>query len=186
MVADALRWTTRNLQAMPDHGGWKRYEIIDGELFVTLAPHFRHQSVAGKLQVRLQLWSEVTGLGEAVQVPRLVFTPNDAVIPDLIWASQSCLQTGLDESGHFTTAPELVVEILSVGEQNQQRDREVKLKLYSRFGVQEYWIIDWQRQCLEVYRREKAQLTLINTLLKTDTLVSPLLPGFSLYLAKIL
>jgi Uma2 family endonuclease len=186
MVADALRWTTRDLQAMPDDGGWKRYEIIDGELFVTRAPHFRHQSVAGKLQVRLQLWSEATGLGEAVQVPGLVFTPNDAVIPDLIWASQSCLQTGLDESGHFTTAPELVVEILSAGEQNQQRDREVKLKLYSRFGVQEYWIIDWQRQSLEVYRREQAQLTLINTLLKTDTLVSPLLPGLSLCLAEIL
>jgi Uma2 family endonuclease len=185
MVADALRWTTHDLQAMPDDGGWKRYEIIDGELFVTRAPHFRHQSVAGKLQVRLQLWSEATGLGEAVQVPGLVFTPNDAVIPDLIWASQGCLETGLDESGHFTTAPELVVEILSAGEQNQQRDRDVKLKLYSRFGVQEYWIIDWQGQYLQVYRREQAQLTLINTLLKTDTLVSPLLPGFSLCLAEI-
>jgi Uma2 family endonuclease len=103
----------------------------------------------------------------------------------LIWASQGCLETGLDESGHFTTAPELVVEILSAGEQNQQRDRDVKLKLYSRFGVQEYWIIDWQRQRLQVYRREQAQLTLINTLLKTDTLVSPLLPGFSLCLAEI-
>jgi Uma2 family endonuclease len=185
MVADALRWTTRDLQAMPDDGGWKRYEIIDGDLFVTRAPHFRHQSVAGKLQARLQLWSEATGFGEAVQVPGLVFTPNDAVIPDLIWASQTCLQSGLDASGHLTIAPELVVEILSNGEQNQQRDREVKLKLYSRFGVQEYWIIDWQRQSLEVYRREQAQLTLIVTLLTTDTLTSPLLQGFSLCIAEL-
>ena len=35
MVAKSLRWTTRDLAAMPDDGGWKRYEIVDGELFVT-------------------------------------------------------------------------------------------------------------------------------------------------------
>jgi hypothetical protein len=53
MVADALRWTTRDLQAMPDDGGWKRYEIIAGDLFVTGAPHFRHQRVAARLQSQL-------------------------------------------------------------------------------------------------------------------------------------
>ena len=42
---------------MPDEGGWKRYEIIDGELFATRAPHIRHESAAGKLHVRLGIWS---------------------------------------------------------------------------------------------------------------------------------
>ncbi len=60
MVVNSLRWTVRDLDAMPDDGGWKRYEIIDGELFVSRAPHIRHQSVAGKLQMRLEIWSEKT------------------------------------------------------------------------------------------------------------------------------
>ena len=74
---------------------------------------------------------------------------------------------------------ELTVEVLSPGELNEQRDKEVKLKLYSIYGVQEYWIVSWQRQTIEVYRRSDAQLQLAVTLLEGDKLTSPLLPGFS-------
>jgi len=77
---------------MPDDGGWKRYEIIDGELFVTLAPHIRHQGAAGKLHTRLEKWSEITGLGNAFQTPGVIFTPTDAVIPDVIWISRESLR----------------------------------------------------------------------------------------------
>jgi Uma2 family endonuclease len=53
------------------------------------------------------------------------------------------------------------------------------LKLYSLYGVQEYWIVNWQLQTLEIYRRTDAQLRLVATLLTGDTITSPLLPGFS-------
>ena len=177
MVAN-LYWTTADLDAMPDDGGWLRHEIIEGELFVTRAPHIRHQSAAGKIQVQLQNWSEETGLGLSVQTPGVIFTPTDAVIPDVVWASQARLDRGIDEAGHFTIAPELIVEILSSGAQNEQRDKSVKLKLYSKYGVQEYWIVNWQLQTLEIYRRTEAQLQLVATLLAGDTLTSPILPGF--------
>jgi Uma2 family endonuclease len=185
MVVNALSWTTRDLSAMADDGGWKRYEIIDGELLVTRAPHIRHQSAASRLNQALANWSDQTQLGQVVQVPGVVFTPYDAVIPDLVWISQGRLEQGLDEAGHLTLAPELVVEILSAGEQNQQRDREVKLKLYSRYGVQEYWIVNWQQRSLEVYRRQEAQLQLIATLWTEDTLTSPLLPDFAIALDRV-
>jgi len=77
------------------------------------------------------------------------------------------------------------VEVLSPGEQNEQRDKEVKLKLYSQHGVQEYWIVNWQLKTLEIYRRSDAQLQLVATLLIGDTLTSPLLPGFSTAIAQI-
>lgn len=179
MVPNALRWTTRDLDAMPDDGGWKRYEIIDGDLYVTRAPHIRHQGAAGKLHVRLETWSEQTGLGSAFQTPGVIFTPNDAVIPDVVWISRDRLANGIDDSGHLIVAPELIVEILSPGELNEQRDKEVKLKLYSLHGVQEYWIVSWQLKTLEIYRRADARLQLVGTLLAEDTLTSPLLPGFS-------
>jgi Uma2 family endonuclease len=185
MVSHPLRWTIRDLEAMPDDGGWKRYEIIDGELFVTRAPHIRHQGAAGKLHVRLETWSEKTGLGSTFQTPGVIFSPSDAVIPDVVWISRERLATGIDEAGHLIVAPELMVEVLSPGELNEQRDKEVKLKLYSLYGVQEYWIVNWQLKTLEIYRRSDAQLQLVATLLEGDTLTSPLLPEFSTTVAQI-
>ncbi|MCY7369059.1 MAG: Uma2 family endonuclease [Chamaesiphon sp.] len=185
MIANSLYWTTADLDAMPDDGGWLRHEIIAGELFVTRAPHIRHQGAASKIHVRLEIWSEETGLGRSFETPGVIFTPTDAVIPDVVWVSQSRLERGIDAAGHFTVAPELMVEILSAGEQNEQRDKSVKLKLYSRYGVQEYWIVNWQLQTLEIYRRTDAQLQLVATLLAGDQLTSPLLPGFSAEIDRI-
>ena len=60
MVANTVTWTIADLDAIPDDGGWKRYEIINGELLVTRAPHIRHQGAASKIHVRLEVWSEKT------------------------------------------------------------------------------------------------------------------------------
>ena len=184
MVVDSLRWTTQDLTAMPDDGGWKRYEIIDGELYVTRAPHIRHQSVGGKIYFFLEAWSQQTQLGSPVQTPGVIFTANDAVIPDVVWVGNARLNN-IDDAGHLTVAPELMVEVLSPGDQNEQRDKKVKLKLYSRHGVQEYWIANWQLKTLEVYRRDNAQLQLVQTLMVGDTLTSPLLPKFSVAIAQL-
>ncbi|MEL6903013.1 MAG: Uma2 family endonuclease, partial [Cyanobacteria bacterium J06606_4] len=141
MIANPIRWTVRDLTAMPDDGGWKRYELIDGELLVTRAPHIRHQGAGGNIHVELTIWSRKTGIGQAFEAPGVVFTEIDAVIPDVVWASNERLETGIDEAGHFVVAPELMVEVLSAGSKQEQRDRELKLKLYSIHGVQEYWIV---------------------------------------------
>jgi Uma2 family endonuclease len=185
MVTNPLRWTIRDLDAMPDDGGWKRYEIIDGELFVTRAPHIRHQGAGGNIHFELEIWSRQTHLGKPFPTPEVIFSPTDAVIPDVVWVSQERLASGIDEAGHLIVAPELMVEVLSPGDLNEQREKEVKLKLYSLHGVQEYWIVNWQLKTLEVYRRSDTQLQLIATLLEGDTLTSPLLPGFSTAIAQI-
>jgi Uma2 family endonuclease len=179
MIVNTLHWTVRDLEIMPDEGGWKRHEIIDGELIVTRAPHIQHQGAAMGLGTLLEIWSKQTGLGRAFQTPGIVFSSTDAVIPDLVWISHDRLAQGIDEAGHLTIAPELIIEILSPGDQNQRRDRELKLKLYSIHGVQEYWIVSWQQQTIEVYRRSDTHLQLTATLLVQDTLSSPLLPEFS-------
>lgn len=182
-TTEKVRWTSRDLELFPDDG--KRYEIIDGELFVTRAPHWKHQKVCARIISGLDIWSQATGLGEVVPTPGLIFGENDNVIPDVVWASHEKLSLLLDEAGHLTTAPELVVEVLSYGNKNEERDREVKLKLYSAQGVQEYWIVDWQKQQIKVYRREEGGLKLAATLFKDDVLTSPILPGFSCAIAPL-
>lgn len=62
--------------------------------------------------------------------PAIIFSDADNVIPDVVWASHERLKYLLDEAGHLTGAPELVVEVLSPGEKNEKRDKETKLKLY--------------------------------------------------------
>ena len=89
------------------------------------------------------------------------------------------IATALGKDGKLHTSPELVIEVLSPGAVNERRDREAKLKLYSRRGVDEYWILDWLRRRVEVFRRKNAQLELIATLAESDTLTTPLLPAFA-------
>lgn len=182
-ATNRVRWTTADLDLFPDDG--KRYEIIDGELIVTRAPRWSHQQVTGRLFSALDSWSQTTGLGEAAINPGIIFTDEDNVIPDVVWASTERLAALMDEAEHLTGAPELVVEVLSLGKKDEQRDRQLKLKLYSQQGVQEYWIVDNTLQQVQVYRRDQAVLTLSITLQASDSLTSPLLPDFSCPLSRV-
>ena len=177
MTTEQIRWTIADVDLLTADE-WKRYEIIDGELFVTRAPHSKHQITIGRICRALQNWSDEAGNGEAIPTPGVIFSEADSVIPDVVWISRDRLTVLLDEAGHITGAPELIVEILSPGTTNERRDRVAKLKLYSTQGVQEYWIADYRSQQVEVYRRDNAQLKLVTTLLATDEITSPLLSSF--------
>lgn len=182
-VISTVRWTIADLEGFPDNGNC--YEIIDGELFVTRAPHLDHQDLIGLLYAALLQWSRQSGLGKPFITPGIIFSESDATIPDLIWISHEKRSQLIDSSGHLTGAPEIVVEVLSNTEKDKRRDRETKLKLYSIQGVLEYWIVDRERQEIEVYRRDNGILKKAMTLFKTDTITSQLLPEFSCKLESI-
>lgn len=179
-----VRWTTADIELLPENEG-TRYEVVDGDLFMTRAPHWKHQRTCGKFFRELDSWSESSALGEASITAGVLFGESDDVIPDVVWASNERLDLLLDEAGHLTGAPELVVEVLSAGSENVRRDKEAKLKLYSSRGVEEYWIADWRLKKVEVYRRENARLVLVMTSIDDDELTSPLLPGFSCIVSKL-
>lgn len=174
----AFRFTSKDLEMMPQIEG-VRYEIIDGELFVSNAPHWHHQYAADGIAFALHDWDRSSRAGIPVTAPGLVFAVDQDVIPDLVWISHARLAGGQDAAGHFTVAPELVVEVLSAGSANERRDREIKLSLYSRRGVDEYWIVDWRARTVEVYRRSESALQRVGTLTTDDTLTTTLLPGFT-------
>ena len=174
----SARFTSKDLEQLPDIQGI-RYEIIDGELYVSKAPGWEHQHALGRTYQSLQTWNDRSGLGLALVTPGLVFAEDDDVIPDVVWISLERLAAVVDRAGHLTAAPELVVEIVSPGRENERRDREIKLELYARRDVTEYWIVDWRRRTVDVYRRDAGRLALIFTLANGDALTSPLLPGFS-------
>ncbi|MGH2347414.1 MAG: Uma2 family endonuclease, partial [Chloroflexota bacterium] len=59
-VPAALRWTSADLEVMPEDE--KRYEIIDGELYVSKQPHWHHQATCGRIFALLDAWSLAGGL----------------------------------------------------------------------------------------------------------------------------
>lgn len=179
-----VRWTSADLSIF-DGDRANRYEIIDGELFVTRAPDWKHQAVCGRIVTRLNIWSDQSDLGQAAISPGIVFSESDNVIPDVVWASHGRLEQLLDDAGHLTDGPELVIEVLSPGKPNERRDREAKLKLYSVRGVLEYWIVNFREQRVEVYRRENAALKLVATFYSQDEITSPTLPGFSCLVSQL-
>lgn len=172
----SLRWTSADLFSFVEDG--KLREIIDGELHISSQSHFCHQVLITNIAVELSLWDSPRERGFAVPAPGLIFSDNDDVAPDVIWVSRDRLAS-IEAGGKLYAAPEVVIEILSPGSRNVARDRESKMKLYSRREVQEYWIADWPRHRVEVYRREGATLVLAEALGPGDTLTSPLLPDFA-------
>ena len=178
-----MRWTVDDLEGLPENGN--RYEIIDGELHMTRAPHVDHQDVAGAIYAELRGWSKQSGLGRAAFAPGVIFSPTDAVIPDVIWVSNERSKQLLDEAGHFTGAPEIAIEVLSQSPKDKERDKKTKLKLYSNQGVLEYWIFDRELSLVEIYRRDEGQLIKVMTLYGSDTLTSPILPDFSCSIATL-
>ena len=172
------RYTSADLERLPDVEG-TRYEIIDGELHVSKQPHWEHQYACHRAAYALKAWHGQSGAGFVIPAPGLVFAEDQDVAPDVVWISRERLANAKDEAGHLRAAPELVVEVLSPGSANERRDREVKLALYSRQGVREYWIVDWRARVIQVYRHDGQALGLVSTLGSDDNLTSPVLPGFS-------
>ena len=175
-----VRLTYEDYCLLPNDG--KRYEIIDGELLVTPSPRRAHQKVVGNLFYYLTKCAKENELGEAYVAPfDVVFSRYDVVEPDILYVS-SARRSVITEK-NVQGAPDLAVEVLS--ESTAEIDRTTKLKLYARFGVQEYWIIDPEQCSAEVYRRSREGFELAARLQATDSLTSPLFPDFSLPLRKL-
>ncbi len=177
-MTTSLRFTSKDLEGLPEIEG-VRYEIIDGELYVSTAPSWHHQYACDEISWALRTWDRQAKLGTPVSGPGLIFAPDQDVVPDVVWISRERLANGLDAAGHLRVAPELVVEVLSPGSANEQRDREVKLGLYSRQDVEEYWIVDWRARTVEVFRRQGGTLRHVASLRDGEVLTTPLLPGFA-------
>jgi Uma2 family endonuclease len=170
----SLSYTHADLLAMPDDG--KRREIIEGELYVTPSPVTIHQRIVGNIAYAFWKFLELHPLGELLVAPMdVILSQHDVLEPDLLFV--------LNEHKSFLQdwvrgAPDLVIEILSPT--TEARDRSIKLKAYARYGVGEYWIVDPTSQTVEVHRLAADGFQLAKTCGRSDTVETPLLPGFVL------
>ena len=141
------RITWQDTLLMPEDG--KRYEAIDGELYVTAAPFRQHQRVSANLSAALRALLDESGLGWVYHAPIGVEFPEteEGVQPDIVFVSRQRARVLVEEG--IRGAPDLVIEILSPSTAN--RDRMIKKKLYERQGVSQYWIVDADDGSVEVW-----------------------------------
>jgi Uma2 family endonuclease len=153
------RWTLEEVERLIDQrdGATPRYELVDGALLVTPAPSGRHQRIAFRLAVLLDVYVRQHGLGEVRLGPGAVelddethFEPDIFVIP--------LVNGRLPRANDPVTDLLLAVEVLSPG--SGRHDRITKRRFFLQHDVPDYWVVDGDAEAFEVWhpRDERAAL----------------------------
>jgi Uma2 family endonuclease len=174
------RLTYDDFVLFPEDG--LRHEILDGEHYVSASPYLRHQAVLGELYAALHGFLKAHRRGRVFVAPAdVLLSRHDIVEPDLVFVSNERLDILTEKN--IQGAPDLLVEVLSSS--TRHIDQGIKLERYERFGVQEYWIVDPDRNTITVYRLEGERFQKAAVLSAEDVLRTPLLPGLELQLTEI-
>ncbi|HEX9563813.1 MAG TPA: Uma2 family endonuclease [Gemmatimonadaceae bacterium] len=147
MPAHQAEWTAEMARALPEDG--KRYEVLDGELFVTPAPGWKHQIVLVRLLRLIDRYVEEHRLGWTLLSPAdIEFSARRLLQPDLFVVPAR--GEGEPRSWRDVTTLLLTVEALSPS--TARADRLKKRPIYQEHGVPEYWIVDTDTRIVERWR----------------------------------
>jgi Uma2 family endonuclease len=177
-----VQFTYEDFLLFPDDG--KRHELIEGDHHMSPAPKITHQEISGNLFTCIKEFLRRTHLGRVFSAPTdVVFSDIDVVEPDLVYVSAA--RAAIITEDNIQGAPDLVVEILSPS--SRKTDEIVKRKLYERYGVAEYWIVDPELETVKVYRFVEGRYARVAELTRETgaTLASPHFPGLTIPLHEI-
>ncbi len=167
-------WTYKHYAALPNDG--KRYEIVNGVLYMTPSPTGAHQDAAFEIASFLRTHIKLTGLGLVRMAPFDVeLAPNTVVQPDVLVV----LNANRDKikENRIIGAPDLVVEVVSPG--SAIYDRHEKYNAYSHAGVPEYWIADPGTHTVEVLVLKSGKYHSLGVFRGQALLPSQALPEFA-------
>ena len=134
---------------LPDDG--KRYQVIEGELFVARETRTTHQRIIVQLTAMLHAHVEAFDLGVVYVAPTdVLLSPTTVVQPDILFIRRENM--GIINELNIQGPPDLCIEVPSPG--TEAIDRERKMAVYARYGVEEYWIIHPLRHMVSIYGRE--------------------------------
>jgi len=178
------RLTYDDFVLFPDDG--MRHEIIDGEHYVTPSPNMRHQELLGRLHLEIALFlRQHPDVGRVFLAPfDVVFTKWDVVEPDLLFIARD--QNDIVTPQNVQGPPALVIEILS--RSTRRVDEQVKLRLFERGGVREYWLVDPEHDSVTLFRRQPDGSFLQVARLTSDehdVLTTPLMTELVIQLAEL-
>lgn len=132
----------------------QRYELIDGELYLTASPSYNHQIVINEISWHLNNFfrgkdcrSLTAPLDVKLSGYALKFEEDPNVVqPDLLVI---CDEENVNEDNKYEGVPSLIIEVLSIS--TRSKDMITKLNLYMKSGVAEYWIVDLDKRKITQY-----------------------------------
>lgn len=160
----------------------KRYEYIDGRIYMLASPNVYHQRIISKLHVALDKFLtdkpcdtfespfDVTLLRRGDEKFTNIVQPDLLVICD--WRKD------LDDKGKYMGIPRLVVEVLSPN--NTVKETMTKLDLYRDSGIEEYWVIDPNTHMVLIYAFEGYSIKKVAPYSKGTTCKSYIYDGFEI------
>ena len=169
-----VKYTYEDYMRTPDD---IRYELLDGELILSPSARTAHQRTSGNIYYSLRTFVEENKLGEVFHAPYdVVLDDFNVVQPDILFVSneREHIITDLNIQG----APDLVIEILSPS--TARRDRTQKRDLYERHGVPEYWLANTDAKSVQVLTLQDGEYRIAGIYTAGQTVISPLLQGFTL------
>ncbi|HHT9109326.1 MAG TPA: Uma2 family endonuclease [Candidatus Wunengus sp. YC64] len=179
VVTDKRRYTYKDYLNMSDD---KRYELIGGCLMMAPAPIPYHQWISKNIEYEIERFVREKKLGKVFDAPCDVYLDEENVVqPDILFVSEE--RTHIIGKTHIQAAPDLAVEILS--ESTAYTDLMKKKRLYARFGVKEYGIVDPDGKTIELHCLKEGVFVLFKSFPENDELESPLLPGLKIKLSPV-
>ncbi len=173
------RYTYEDYLKTPDA---QRYELIEGELNMTPSQIPNHQRIIKRIALLLENFITANNLGEVFFSPLDVYFDNENVFePDILFISKE--RAHIIGEKNIQGAPDLVVEVLS--ESNAYHDLVKKKKIYARFGVKEYWIVDPLEKNVDIYSLSDSVFILERSYSESQVLESPLLVGLNIKLPDV-
>lgn len=174
------RWSYDEYHTLGDN---QRYEVIDGELLMLPAPDTQHQAWIRELTLSLGSHIKARSLGQLFPSPiDIVLDSENIVQPDLTFIGRSALGTIGKKS--IVGVPSLVIEIVSLPTIGV--DRYKKRRLYSRFGINEFWVVDPGNAAVEVLVLNGQDYDLISVAARQGALRSTVLEGFEVDVAELI
>lgn len=152
MESDERRYTVEDIEVLPDG---ERAELIDGKMYMMGSPTATHQRMIGFLYFAICSYiKEKKGDCEVFLSPFSVYLneTDTYVEPDLIIV---CDENKVDDKGCHG-GPDFVAEIVSPG--SRRMDYAIKLFKYRTYGVREYWIVDTEKNRIQVYDFEHGDM----------------------------
>lgn len=180
VLKERIKFTYEDYLHLPDDG--KRYQIIEGELFVVPAPSPYHQDTSRKLLLLIADFIRKHELGKVYYaLCDVILSHEDVVQPDIFFIFHGREHIITDKN--IQGAPDLVIEILSA--HTAKLDKIQKRKLYQRFKVSEYWLVDPERKEIEVLVLKEGNYDSLGVFGGEDCFESSLLKGLKVYLKSI-
>jgi Uma2 family endonuclease len=143
------QWTYDSYATLSNDG--KRYEIIDGVLYMVPAPNDFHQEIVALIISYLIPYIKHTGRGRVLGAPiDVVLAPGIVVQPDVLVLLEK--KGTKRKPAQTTRPPDLAIEVASPS--TASYDRQKKSVAYARAGVKEYWIVDPIKREIEVFLLE--------------------------------